>query len=522
MKNNRNGFAMVLALCLLLIATVAGTTVLFLTQKDRVSSTDYFSKDAAGQSVQVALAGFEATCANSPTLTFSILEKFLTDQSFCWLLAPSVAKANIESKILIPKTNQKYSVKILAFDTTNYFLSLQVFGYAGNALKKAYASYRIAGIANVHGGSAKSTALYLGGTLENCSSPINIKGDVYVSMKGSSTNQHFNTGGTIDGNLKTGNTSNYFDINKKMVVTGKAYLRSPMSVKDVFQVDGKSGFEKNFDPLDVQMDLRGDAFFNSNVTVPWNSTVNMNSNACKYTNWGFPASKVVNASEVTKVGSLDIAGELGMSSGDEHPDTIKMPSFTTDMIVDISSTAISGAEVDTFWCQQNKAGKLYKGSWLVLRLTTDVKTTGGSFHHKAIWMTENYCINSDGKFFDCADTSNTLIYVTGSGYIQDFGVPSGCKFRGYIFVNTSSANVSYKFGTGSILYGAINHFSGRFNLQKDGELNIVYNSGSLGASAVEEIVSLGLLAPADVVVSVTPGFSLVDLKIRPTIVSISF
>ncbi len=518
MINNHGGFAIVYGLVVLLLVTVSGTAILFLTQKDRVAVADYASIRSSSQAALAALKAFEGQCQKAPDTALAILKKYSSDHEYKWLLGSSSAVANIEQKILFGSgaNAPKYSARILGFDEDNSFIIIEGIGYDGNGgKKKVVASYQLDGIVMSVPAPIKVYGLYLGGTLGNCNSTVNITGDVYLSMDGSTNPQHFNQGGTITGNLKTGNKSNVLDISSNLTVTGKAFIRCPLMCNNAFRVNDKAGFEKEINPLNQQMQLFGDAFFNSTYPSSWNSNVNMNGHAVKY-NPALPVAKFTNTSSATSASGIDIATELGMAPGDEYADSVIMPTWPGGVVKNVSGS-ISASDVETWWTQKQTAGKLYQNEWLVLELNGDVSMNGGGpFAKKVIWITGSHVMNVNGNWYDCADGSITMIYVNGSGYINGLGVPANKKFRGYVFENSTSSNgISYQFGSNTTFYGAIHHGKGNFNLNS-GPLNLVFNAGSLGQTAIQELVDLGLIIPSGSTTVLPPGLNLVDLRIRPT------
>jgi hypothetical protein len=322
----------------------------------------------------------------------------------------------------------------------------------------------------------------------------------------------------ITGDIKTGDGTNVLDVNKTLTISKKAFFRCPMSVGTVLTVNGKSGFEKQISPLDNQMQLKDNAFFNSPYPSSWNSSVNMNNHDVKYKS--VPDTKFINKGPGSASSStIDIAAELGMAPGNEHSDTVVMPSMDAS-IIQTSSSDISASSVETLWTHQKTAGKLYNNKWLILKLGNTVGVSGtGTFTKRVVIIAGDFAINANGGFYDCADTSNTLIYLNGSGYFNGMGVPDNKRFRGYIYVNSSYAsNISYQFGKKTKFYGAICHSKGKFDLNGGGPLNLFYDAGSLGESAIKELIADGFIVTAGTSPSpYSPGLNLVDYKIRPTL-----
>jgi hypothetical protein len=523
--SNQGGFAAVYGLIVLLLATLSGTAILFMTQKDRASVTDYAGVRSSSLAAIAALKAFEGQCAIAPDTTFAILKKYIINHNYKWLLGPSSASAATEQKIQFWNSSSapKYSARIIGYDSGNSFIVIEGIGYDGmGGKKKAVASYQLDGLVMVKAQPVQSFGLFLGGALGNCNVATNLTGDVYLSLGGGLAEQHFNQGGTITGNLKTGDGTNVFDVNTNLTVTGNAYIRAPLKCSAVLRVNNKSGFEKQITVLDQQMQLFGDAFFNSTYPSSWNKDINLNNHAVTYnsTSPSIPTSKFVNASPAPVAkSSINIPNELGMTAGNESAaDTVIMPVFAAGVTLTVSG-AITSSNVETWWSNQKTAGKLYVNKWLVLKLNGAVSMNGGGpFTKKVIWITDNNAITVNGNWYDCADTSNTLIYVNGSGSMTGMGVPANKKFRGYIY-NLSGTGNTYQFGASTTFYGSIHHAKGNFDLNNGGgPLNLVFNSGSLGYTALQELIDLGIVVVPGASTAFPPGLNLVDLKIRPTMI----
>ncbi len=523
------GFAIVYGLAVLLIATISGTAILFLTQKDRSAGADYAGMRASSRAALAALKAFEGQCAIAPDTSLAILKRYISDHTYKWLLGPTAAVANTEQKIEFCGTSNgpKYSARIIGYDSVTSLITVEGIGYDGSGgKKKVTASYRLDGLKYAATPPKPAFAAFLGGALQNVNDTVNITGDVYLSLLGDATSQHFNYGGRITGNLKTRKTTDtMLDISDPLTVTGKAWMRCKLQPKDTFKILGKAAFEKGFQNFDKAIDVYGTSYFNQSSNLPSANCIIGHSNTVFYYDYAITSDRFTSGfSSKKSVSSLmSLADSMGMSPNDERPDTVILPSALTDLALHVSGGSVSANTVENLWTNQRTAGKLYKDKWLVLQLDNDITGGGGGpFTKKVIIMTGNHSINAGVNWYDCADTSNTFIYITGTGLMNDFGVPDNKKFRGYIYVNSSS-NVIYKFGKNTTFYGAICHAKGSsFNLNTGpkGTLNIIYGPGSLGASAVAELSNLGLIQQAGTTVFTTPGLNLADLKIRPSLLGI--
>ena len=369
----RAGVAVVYALVILIMATMGGTMVLFLAMKNRVAVADYAGMQSASEAAMAGLKAFEGQCMNDPATVLAILKKYTANHSYKWLLGSAPA-ADCEQKIkLCDGTNaQKYSARIIGFDSINSSIIIEGIGYDGTGgKKKMIASYQLGGLTMVTWPVTNPYALYLGGALQNVNVPVNITGDVYLGLVGGSENQHFNKGGTIDGNLKTSLTDNYLILCSGGALTVKknAFIRCKLEPMDVLTIEGNSGFEnKGFNNFTSTVQLKGNAFFNHNFTTSLsNKFVGTSSKYCRYR----CCAGLYNFTHEYSVSSaMSLADTLGMTPGDESPLSVNIPAWPTGVVREIPgiSDFYNVDSVNNWWNLENDSNHLYKGGWLVLRL----------------------------------------------------------------------------------------------------------------------------------------------------------
>jgi hypothetical protein len=531
--NNRGGYAVVYGLFVLMLATVAGTAILFMTQKDHIASADYAGSRTSSIAAMAALKAFEGQCSANPTLTYAILQKYINNHNCKWLFGANTTVDNTqELKIdLTANTNgPEYSARIVGFDSVNSYIVIEGIGYDGSGgKKKVLASYELGGLNLTTVYSIPGYGMYLGGSLTNSNAQINILGNVYLSMNGCGNCQHFNVGGTITGDLKTASTSNYLMIPSTgaLTVTGKAFIRCPMEVQAVFRVNDKAGFEMGYNNFTSTIQLYGNSYFNQTANFgSANCVVGHTTNLVRYNSaisldrfsTGFSARTSVTT-------TMSLADSLGMTSGDESPYTVTMPSWGSGVVKDVAAGTYQVSDVTSWWTSQQTAGKLYQDEWLILRLTGAITMNGnGTFYNRVIWLTNGYNINSYGTpgyatWYDCDDASNTMIYVTGTSVLDLWGVPNNKRFRGYIYFDSPNTSNLKLGGDNTVINGAICYKQGAFNLNA-GKLNIVYNNGSLGQSALQEYIDLGIIAPPGMAGTTPKRLDLVDFKIRPNLLGV--
>jgi hypothetical protein len=409
-------------------------------------------------------------------------------------------------------------------------------GYGSNGgRKKVIASYRLDGFKLTDRPIGTNYALYLGGEIQNFNTTISIKGNVYFSMVGT-TNQQLNKGGIINGNFKTGGSSNKLIFNDNLTVTGNALVQCNISTQNnLFKIEGNAGFTNaSLLTSNSQREVRidGNGYFTQ--------TANFGDEDCIDGDDGGGTTVYYNTSKVSANRFKDfdhraqianstlsyLESQLGFSSTDATF-TTNFPATWDAGVVKLVHGGIDGPTVDSWWNVQKAAGKLYQNEWLVLKLDGDAhaNTPVGTFSKKVILIDNNYTIDGYANWYNCTPESNTFIYITGnSSKFNDMGVANGSMFRGLIYVNsTTGSTVQYKFGTGSgtaTFYGAIHHTSASFNLNSGGPWTLDFSNGSLGQSAIQEIVNTGLLLAPGLTTPPPRIMTLVDLKIRPKLLNV--
>jgi hypothetical protein len=291
-----------------------------------------------------------------------------------------------------------------------------------------------------NGGQKKVTGLYL---LDGLSGLVKYPGGVKYALYAGGGIQNINASLSIAGSFYMGNSSNNF--NNGASITGDLKTIYPFII-------------------------------NSNFTVGGNAT--------------YKTLPTINGS-----GTFTVTGsKISSSVDDPLKDSLlnPLPTALTSVAVTISNT-VAVSYLESQWASRNPLN-LYNG-WLVMSLNGNLNTitSDAIFTKRVIWLTNGYSINN--TWYDCADASNTFIYVTGAGALT-IGTPANKRFRGYIYANTT-ANVIFQEGNGSVFNGAIFVKKSPFNLNGGGTLTINYSDGSLGQTAVQELVDLGLLIPAN-------------------------
>jgi len=537
--DNQHGFALVYGLVVLLLACVGGTALLFLARKDHMNASDYSQMRNASLAAMAALKSFEGQMRDDPNGTLNILKEYVDDQNDRYLFGPQLShnevKVNLWGDDLINGIKSpQYSAKIVSFDQTNYFISLEAKGYGSNGgIRKIIATYELAGLGLTDCTLGSSFGLFLNGMLENCNARIYIKGDVYLSMNGGSSNQHFNLGGKIEGNLKTASNTNVMDFSGSgaLAVTGKALFLCKVQPQAVLKVSKDAVFSKDF------VNFTSTVMVDGNVYVATGSNFG-NANCIDGDNGGGKTAYYRYATGVSSDRFKDftykanlttytetyLASQLGMTATAEVPFGLNLPASWGTNVAKSVSGSVSGSNLDTWWGEKQAAGLLYQNEWLILNQTGGISMTGGTFTKKVIWVTNGNTITVNKNWPGCALTSNTLLIVNGTGFLSNMGVPNGSNFRGLIYHSkeNTTTNTQYAFGGSSTVYGAIQHAgNAKFNLNgSPGDSLKIFFTDPIGQTAIQEIVNTGVILGPGIAAPEVRVLDLADTKIRSTLASL--
>ena len=523
LKRDQGGFAVVYGLVVLFLATLAGMSLMYMSRKDKESSSDYSKMRDAAIAARTALSAFEGQFGKNSDLAVATIDSFCSDTKYRWFFASSATLSSSEKRKYLRNDNgsPSFSARIMKYDSVNYLIQVEGIGYGGHGGKKrAIGIYKLEGVKNLtaSAGTPKH-ALYLGGASQNFNGGYNITGDVYFSMNWGDQSINGNAAGIINGNFKTGDSNNRLQVNGNLTINGNAYVRTPMNINSgTVRVNGISGFQKEFTALNTQMKLNGDAYFNSTYPYNWNSNVDMLNHIVKY-NPAINSGKFVN----TKAGSgsqsnIDIASKVGMTNTNEAPVAVNMPSFPAGVVKNVSGD-ITGEQLDALY--NSNSGSLYNGEWLVVRTSGWVNMKGGNFTKKVIWLVDANGINSNSgqSWYNCSDESNTMVYATGGSF--NMYLADNYKFRGYLYNNSTSSTI-YQFGNNTIFNGAIHHSLTSNFCINGGTLNLQYGENSSGQSALQEFGTLGIVIPPGG--SGVPGktIALIDTRVRPRLLGVYY
>lgn len=520
---SNGGFAIVYGLAIFILASMSGVSIMYLSQKDQVTASDYSKMRSAAQGARAALEAFEGQCKSQPQHILEILRKYNANQSDKWLLGDPL-HANSEKKIKCWNSPDapSYSACVMRFDSVNLLIQVQGIGYGMyGGKKRAIGIYKLRGAENVVKWDQKD-AIHLAGTARDFNKPVTVQGDVYFGA-----DVHFNggaSGSVIDGNLKTGNIPgriSSFDGNTK--INGDVFFQTPVTINSsaLVEIFGKSGFAQNI-RVDKDFDLHGDAFFNG--IVDGNARLNMHNNIVTGHSGQVTWADIVpsTASQLNdRSNAIDIAYELNMNAGNELSFSADVNSIESDKIFQYSSLKtsdpnwgnFSADELNDLYTDAASNEKLWN-DFLVIRVNSpaSMKSTASTFNGKVIFIVDA-TLSCNSNWYNCGNSSNTMIWVRSGGELNGMG--SGKNFRGYIYVE-GTGKVIYDWRVGNTFQGAIHHVSAQsgFQLNSGEALDIQYDE-----SVLKEFVVMKLVNPPGIV---SAGVCLNDVRLRPEMLSISY
>jgi len=499
----------------LFIASISGVSIIYMSQKDRSSASDYSKVRSAASAARSALDAFEGQCSSQPQNVLEILKKYNQNSSNKWLLG-NAQDASSEQRIKSwnGKDAPSFSACIMKFDSTSCLLQVQGIGYGGiGGKKKAVGLYKLRGIGSVAPWIQKD-AIHLAGEGRNFDVKINVNGNVYFGA-----DVHFNggaVGSVINGNFKTGNSDKTSEFDIPITINGNAYFQTPLEVKgsNGLSIYGKSGFEKKV-YIGPDLKLYGAAFVNGQIASGY---FDMNNNPFMYSGQYSIEHNIKNASPapINNHGEIDIASKLGMNTGKEPHLEAGIEHIPSDKILKFSSLGWNNFTAAQLQAKYNDAASKNQlwNDFLVIRIDTwaSMSASPSTFNGKVIWIVDAN-LNSNGNWYKCGPSSNTLVYVRSGGSVAGLG--SAHHFRGYIYVE-GTGEVKYNWSTGNTFSGAIHHVSDQseFQMNSGMVLNITYDE-----SVLNEIIGTGVIRyPKEM----SGGLVLQDTKIRPELLSIYY
>jgi len=519
---NNKGFAIVYSLIVLMLASIGGTALLFMTQQGHKGASDYAKMRSSSLAAVAALKSCEGQFQNDPNTALTLLKGYLQNNTNQWLLGTAPSGTAQKKKFWVGADAPEYAARIVSYDDTSHYIVIEGIGYgAFGGRKKVIGGYQLGGIGLSDVPIGTTHALFLGGQLENCNEPLSIKGDVFISAQGPGGpyNQHFNQGGKITGNVKTAASGNYLEIGQPLTITGNAFFQCGLWPQSAITINGRAGFTNGYYNFNATINLFNNGYFiaPANIASP-NKIVGQAGRTVTYS-VPLTADRFIGFSTRTSAvqTAASVAANVGMTTANEATFGYLLPAWGAGVVQNISGD-VWGSTLENHWDAHEASGTLFQDEWLVLQMVGSIQPRGGAFTKKAIWLTGNNYFNGNGTFFNCSDESNNFIIANGSGAVQGVGPMDNSIFRGMVYVNTTNTgNMTYQFGSNSKMYGAIHHASAtKFDINGgSADSAKIWFSEPLAQSGIQEIANTGiLLAPGQ---STAPVRTLVlkDVKIRP-------
>jgi hypothetical protein len=508
---NDKGVAVFMALIILFVITIAGISIILIAGKDKQSSADVSAIRTAVNAADAALSAYENQCHIQPAVIRGILNKYIEDKSYKWLLVSDSSSANSEKKVALGTYGLYYSAMISAYDKSNQVLQVTGIGYGRSDAKKSVnAIYKLTGLDTVPVSLPGNSryGLYLAGNGKNFDKKMNVYGNVYVG-------QSFLINGSgqihIYGSLKTGyNPLLQSDINGALIVDSAAYFGSKLNVKAAFTCNSEVG---------VEGAVSGTSTFNIGGNVWMNDTNVINS--IVMSNKTIHHSGHVNMARVTngvednkKVKITGIPDLVGLSNSNDSAWTFLKAAELIAMAKP-GSADITAADLQTFYNNCPNANK-YKG-YAVLTAPYgyfSAKPGPGTFSGKIIILV-NKGMQVNGDFPDMTSDSRILIYVYGNASITDFAGCYNSSFNGMIYAVDNPIIILGSSGKTFSINGAIHYASNNATWQLNSGitvLNLMYND-----AIVSEFENIGLIRRPNVTAGSAAGGGTVilkDLKIK--------
>lgn len=517
--NNQSGVAVLIVLFMLFIATIAGLSILFIASKDKSASSDASKIRNVVIAANAALSACENQLSLQPSLVTDIINKYIKDHSYKYLLVSDAANANSERRVELGSSGLKYAVEISAYDKMNNILQIRGTGYGvSDEQKTVTAIYKLAGIqATTAAVSNSQYVLYLAGDGRNFDKKVDITGDVFIG-----TDFHFNggaAGSAIHGFLKTGKNTGRESSNDAtgLTIDSTVYIGTKLKLNSTMTFNQKAGIEGSM-YLDKQLTIKGDAWCNGNNGGNYIFNINMSgkkiTHSGQITTWRVLNKTVNNLNAAIP----DIALQVGLSTTDDRVwqmDTTGLMSKAIEPPGNLTSTMLQSLYNSCSESQKfNGYMVLYDNTgWINLSADASV------FDGKVIWIIRNG-MNCNGSFPSTTASSRMFVFACGSAMINGFGGPSGASINGVVLLQ-DNASISLMWSGTNTFNGAIHLTSVNNGWQCNSggpQLNIVYNQ-----PIIDDFEALGILNRPTPPGSTPDGtIVLKDFKIRPELVAINY
>lgn len=526
---NNQGFAVVFGLAVLFVATISGVSLLYISQKDKVASSDYSQMRSTMVAAQSALKACEAKFQNNPALAAAILTKYNDNNSFKWMLATSAEGANTEKPVALDNVSKiNYSAQILSFDPDEGIVELEGIGYGQGGEKKSIrAIYKLQGTTVVKPEMGKNYALYLGGSGRDFNRTTVIHGDLYTGGS-----FHFNSTSDTNrvlGHLKTGlqadSTSSCDGILK---IDSNVYIQTKFYFNGKFIANGKAGFEFRIEGASAgsYFSMGKDAWFND-TNYGAHSAIRMNSNILHHSG-KIRTSLVTGASSIDNNGGkiTDIADQVELTTGNDAPWVMNIPLSMSSRAYTLSDVNLDERDLQKMYdtCSHRND---FNGYMLLRTGKNGINISSSfflpAFNGKIIWLVDGRTLNINGSWIKTTTASRMLIYAYNKGNVQGLGGAPGMVFNGYIHIADKS-DLIISYNTGDNTFNGAIHLS---STQAEWQLNSGSNSRFIvkyNEAILSEFVAMGILSPPSGFITSSPKGSIIasDYKIRTQLLSMSY
>jgi Tfp pilus assembly protein PilX len=504
---NERGIAILMAMFVLFVVTIAGITIIVTASSDKISSGNSSAIRNVLTAANASLIACENQLSKDPQVITEVLNKYINDNSYKWLLVSSASDSKNAKKVNMGDSRLKYSVEISAYDKINNILQIQGTGYGNSSEEKHITSiYKLTGLRYVEPSHEVKYALYLAGSGRNIDNIIDVTGDVYCG-----SDFHFNSGAansTVHGVLKTGKNTNLESSSDAtgLVIDSAVYIGTKFKINNSITFKGKTGIE-GLMSIGALMTIKSDAWFND--TNSGSSSINLSSNTVHHSG-KIKMSRVTNGIEDNRHSTItDIVSQLAVGSVNDNPWTVDTAglqakaiiipaSITSDIINKMYDTCSSSHKVNGYMV-------LYDGLSSV-----GLNPSATAFKCKVIWILRNG-LNINGVFSTMLPASRMFIYACGNAQINGFGGPNNALFNGVVYL-TDNAKITLA-GTGTnTIQGAIHLASSSASWQLNSgsaKLYLVFNN-----EVITEFETMGILKlPNQPAVCTAGTIILTDVKI---------
>lgn len=516
--NNQSGVAVLLVLFMLFIATISGVSILFMASKDKSLSSDASKIRNVAIAAKASLSACENQLSQQPSVVTEIINKYIADNSYKYLLVSDVAAAKNNKKAELGSSGLKYAVEISAYDKVNNILQIRGTGYGSSDEQKTVtAIYKLSGVQTAAESSQSVRyALYLAGDGRFFDKKVDITGDVFFG-----TDFHFNggaAGSAIHGFLKTGvNTARESSSDATgFTVDSAVYIGTKWKMNATGTFRSKTGIEGSM-IIDNLLTIEGNAWFND--ANNGNQKIKMSSKTITHSG-KIDMARVINGTENNLYAVIpDIAFNTGLSTTNDsvwRMDTVGLMSkaleppnnLTTTMLQTMYDNCSESQKFNGYMVIYDKSG------WL--NLSSDASV----FNGKVIWIIRTG-LNCNGNFPNMSASSRMFVFGCGAAQLQGFGGPSGATFNGVVLLQDNAGI--------SMMWSGINTYNGAIHLTSVNnqwqcnsggpQLNIVYNQ-----SVIDEFETVGILKRPGQSGGSTPEGTVVlkDFKIRTELVAVNY